>query len=257
MGQPLHQHFSYFLNVPVTSDSILSLIALSVLIAIGTVAVLFGLRLFRLCVCLIGIAVGFLVTTTIISEYSSDVRVIYIPGLVAGLIVGLFCTAAIKLGILMLGAVVGFVYAFLGYIGFLHYISTWHYVVLYAATGIFGLIGVVVAFVAEKELIIVATSYIGALLVVRSIDLLVDNTLTLQGLGRKEDLSHEGWGFWVFSLVLGAIGVLFQVVNPLTGSYTHHYCSSHHRQHCPNCHTYHHIRQSCPYVPRPEQMVMP
>eukprot|EP00301_Raphidiophrys_heterophryoidea_P014949 c23435_g1_i1.p1 GENE.c23435_g1_i1~~c23435_g1_i1.p1 ORF type:complete len:246 (+),score=51.71 c23435_g1_i1:56-739(+) len=201
------EQFDFFHNV---QDHVPGTALLSVLIAIGAFQCFFGYRFFKVSVFLCGFVSGFVLTTMIVSKYSSDTKTVYLSGVAAGVGLGWLCSFLVSVGRILLGVVCGVALGYLAYLGALHEISySSHKHLFYAIVGGLGLVGGLIGYKAGKPIIIIFTGLGGAVLMFRSIDLLANNKLSLNDV-KNSSLSSEGWGMFAASLAVGLVGIAFQ-----------------------------------------------
>lgn len=134
--------------------------AMCVLLVIGIIGLLFGYKIIRNFVCLLGFAIGFLVLSTLLSNAPGWLP--YLAGVIGGSILGVIFYVFWYLGIFALGAVLGAtVVMFLG-------------CTVPIVIGIAAVICGIMAIVIRKFMLIISTSWGGACAIVVALSILVD-----------------------------------------------------------------------------------
>ena len=179
-----------------------------VLLAGGTVACFFGYRFFRLVLGIYGFVFGALITTSLMGP--ADPLPLAVGAIVGGLVGALLLNLAYFAGVALVGAAVGVFLLHLIWPAFgtgdPHVIA----VVIFAALGAVGAIGV------QRAVIVVGTAFGGAWTLLVGAFALTGETRTIAAAARSvwvvyplDPAPGREWVFWIW-LVLGAAGAIVQ-----------------------------------------------
>lgn len=196
-------------------------------IFIGAIECFFGLRVLKPSLFIIGYLTGFGFLILIFGEFvmtpDSSVLVIWILLLISvffGAITGYLATSLPKLGFMGLGLWFGFVLAFIINNLFLYKIEVDPPgLLLYILMAIFGIIFAILSMCVWRQICIMATSFLGSYLIIRSLSLYIGgypNELMLDRQIKYKELANVGWQFYVyfvFLLLIWAAGAIVQFRN--------------------------------------------
>jgi len=196
-------------------------------IIIGFIECFFGLAILKPSLFIIGYFSGFGFLILIFGEFiltpDSSVILIWILLLLAvlfGAITGYLATSLPKIGFMALGLWFGFILAFIINNLFLYKIEVDPPgLLLYFLMAVFGLIFALLSMCIWREICIMATSFLGSYLVIRSLSLYIGhypNELSLDKQIKYKELANVGWEFYVyfvFLIILTVFGAIVQFRN--------------------------------------------
>lgn len=193
----------------------------------GIIECFFGLAILKPSLFIVGYISAFGFVILIFGEFliSPDMNVLLIwilliIAVLLGAVVGYLVTTLPKLGFMALGLWFGFVLAFVINNLFLYKIEVDPpELLLYILMGILGIIFAVLSMYIWRELCIIATSFLGAYLIIRSLSLYIGyypNELSLNIQIKYKELANVGWEFYIyfiFLIILTILGAFVQFRN--------------------------------------------
>jgi len=186
---------------------------LGCLVAVALFETYFGVRFFKQTLAISGFCFSFVATTSIVSQYTQDDRMVYGSGAGAGLLFACLSVASLWFGLLLLGCAAGLATSYVSYLVFIHYVDTAHDTpIFYVVISVAGVLGAVIAQRLSKYIVAFATSIGGAMVATRCVDMLWDNVLTKDAV-ESHHLPKEGWYLIIGFGFLSLTGFVYQLAS--------------------------------------------